>query len=402
MQPGPDDPYRGREATQVKHLVLQRYIERLAYTVGFWCKTLNYVEGFAGPWRSVDEQQSDTSPHIALRELDRAREGLAKVGKTPRIRAFFVEENAAAAAALRSSLSSRENVRVHTGRFLKAIPKINEFVDDPSQPGPRFTLYFVDPTGWTGYDPDVMAALLRHDNTEVLINFMTEYIVRFVDSGDEAIRRSFIPLLGSEAEWIRWQGLKGDSRQQSIVDAFCHRLKQIGNFRFVVWTIVLHPKRNRTFFHLIYGTRHIAGLRAFREVERATFGDQSRIRQTARRSDREQRTGQRELFDAGEINEVTYEDSLVERYQTTSRTAVRDQLMTVNSLDFDALEEFALQRPMTSLKDLQRWLSEWQKDGLVRIEGLQPRERVPKTASHHRVIWIGPETSRTEPSPGRA
>src|SRR5437868_14659468 len=92
------DPYVGREATEIKHLVLRGYLQKLAYKVGMWCKTLNYVEGFAGPWNAHTADLSDTSPHIAIAELRAAQEGLRKIGRRPpRLRCGSVEAGARAA-----------------------------------------------------------------------------------------------------------------------------------------------------------------------------------------------------------------------------------------------------------------------------------------------------------------
>ena len=68
--------YEGREQTYIKHLVLRRYLQKLAYKVGSWAGTLNYVDCFAGPWQHSDDELKDTSPFIAIDELRAARDGL--------------------------------------------------------------------------------------------------------------------------------------------------------------------------------------------------------------------------------------------------------------------------------------------------------------------------------------
>jgi three-Cys-motif partner protein len=270
MPADPADLYKGREASWVKHLILRRYLEKLAYKMGMWCQTINYVEGFAGPWQPADVELSDTSPHIARKELNKASVGLQRVGRSPHMRALFVEKDTGAAEALRASLEESADATFIRGQFLQVIPEILEFIDAPDVRDPRFTFFFVDPTGWTGFDPEEIASLLQAGRTEVLINFMTKDIIRFIDSSDEKTRQSFVRLFGSDAAWKAWQNRSGGDREDAIVQAFCQRLKEVGKFRHVVSAVVLHPTKDRTHFHLIYGTREDEGLRTFRQAERGS------------------------------------------------------------------------------------------------------------------------------------
>lgn len=77
------DHYRDREQAIVKHFVLRQYLEALAFKLGWQGSTINYVDGFSGPWLSGDEELSDTSPHIALSKLTATREALAADGRFP-------------------------------------------------------------------------------------------------------------------------------------------------------------------------------------------------------------------------------------------------------------------------------------------------------------------------------
>lgn len=84
--------YRDRERTYLKHFFLEKYLERVAYVIGNRYPGFVYVDGFSGPWRSEDEKFEDTSFMIAIEQLRRVRDGLAKVGKQPRIRCLFIEK----------------------------------------------------------------------------------------------------------------------------------------------------------------------------------------------------------------------------------------------------------------------------------------------------------------------
>jgi three-Cys-motif partner protein len=92
----PVEYYKDREQTYLKHFFLERYLETVAYHIGFSQREFVYVDCFSGPWRAADEDLGDTSIRIALDRLNYVRNGLAKSGKHPTIRAIFVEKSPAA------------------------------------------------------------------------------------------------------------------------------------------------------------------------------------------------------------------------------------------------------------------------------------------------------------------
>jgi three-Cys-motif partner protein len=383
----PVDPYEGREASAVKHAVLKGYVQRLAYKVGSSWPTLNYVEGFAGPWKATTEDLSDTSPHIAIAELRAAREGLRKIGRNPRIRCLFVEKGKRASATLARSMERYDDVetRVLQGAFLEKIPQIVEFVTAAPRP---FTFIFVDPKGWTGFDPSVLAPLLRTGDTETVITFMTKDIIRFINHSDERIRRSFDPLFESQDEREAWIKLRGQAREDAIVDAFRRWMTKLGGYKHVVTAVVLHPTKNRTHFHLVYCTRDLEGLRTFREVESAILGFHKSVRETASRRQQTEKTGQPSMFEVGDVESVSYVDELRSRYHELARRSVLDLIEERGTVPFELLEETALLHPMTSSRELKLWLDEWKARGMVEYLGLGPRERTLKPASGHRVAWV--------------
>jgi three-Cys-motif partner protein len=387
--------YTGREATKIKHMVLSRYLERLTFTVGTFCATLNYIEGFAGPWQSRADSLSDTSPHVAIAELRKAREGIKKY---PKLRCLFVEKGKEAADTLRGSLQQYDDVEtvVLQGEFENKVNDILAFARDKSAPAPRFTFLFVEPTGWTGFNPAVIAPLLRLEKSEVLVNFMTKDIIRHIDDSREHIRRSFDPLFGSLQARGDWEGLAGRQREEAIVGAFCRRLKEVGGFRHVVTAIVLHPWKKRIHFHLVYGTRSDAGLREFRKAERSTLRLQGRLREQAQLRTRVERTRQEELFGAGEVESRSDLEELREQYHERARGELDALLQQRGRMSFDDLEMVALQHPMTATADLKIWLQEWHSDHRIRFEGLSPRGRVPKHGEGHFIVWIEGDSGHRE------
>src|SRR5438132_12145521 len=88
-----DATYHGREQTLVKHVILEKYLLRFALVVGTWADTINYVDGFSGPWNLRSENFADSSFAIALRVLRMAREALRARGRSFNLRCFFIEAN---------------------------------------------------------------------------------------------------------------------------------------------------------------------------------------------------------------------------------------------------------------------------------------------------------------------
>ncbi len=73
-----DDLYDGREQTLVKHRVLERYLQRFAYIIGSWSKSITYVDCYSGPWEERSSELADTSFDIAIKQLKAARSQLGK------------------------------------------------------------------------------------------------------------------------------------------------------------------------------------------------------------------------------------------------------------------------------------------------------------------------------------
>jgi len=69
----PVEYYKDREQTYLKHLFLERYLETVAYHIGYSHREFVYVDCFSGPWRTADEELGDTSIRIALDRLNTVR-----------------------------------------------------------------------------------------------------------------------------------------------------------------------------------------------------------------------------------------------------------------------------------------------------------------------------------------
>jgi three-Cys-motif partner protein len=384
---GPKDaPYEGREQTFVKHEVLRQYLRALALKIGNFRPhtTLNYIDGFSGPWDAVTDDHDDSSPAIAIRELVRARDALPP-SKQMSVRAMFVESDRGAFDRLVSLCTSAPigAYPLH-GEFEEHIPDAMRFAAHGKRP---FAFVFIDPTGWSGFALHRITPLLRVRPSEVLINFMLKDIARFIDDEKSAATASFEELFGQDAASYRarWLDLRGLDREDAIVSAYCDRVRDAGGFDHCVSTVIVNPTVDRTHYHLIFATRSIHGLTTFREIERQITPVQRVARADAKRRKRQERTLQLDLLAATELD-TAYLESLRARYRGRARCDVEQSLPRAGSeVDYERLISLALRWPMTSEADVKGWLGHFVRAGRIELRGLGPRERAPKVGRGHRV-----------------
>ncbi len=113
MNPTDDELYFRREQSQIKHVVLEKYLERFAIIVGQWAEGIIYVDGFSGPWNSVSGDFRDSSFAIALGQLRSARDTVrASFGKDLRIKCIFLERDPTAFAQLEAYAGEQKDVEI--------------------------------------------------------------------------------------------------------------------------------------------------------------------------------------------------------------------------------------------------------------------------------------------------
>lgn len=287
------DYYKGREQSYLKHLVLENYLERLSWIIGSTFGNLCYVDGFSGPWKSGAEDYGDTSIKISLDVLARTRKGLNELGKSVDFKCIFIEKQDEQFNELKSILdeypSSGISVHPLNGKFEELIEQVL------FEARGLFTLFFTDPTGWTGYGLKRMAPIVCRPNSEILINFMFDYINRFLKPTIDGFVAASFDELFDDASW-RGKISEGSGREEAILNFYKECLKRTGGYQHVVNTRVLKPAADRTYFHLIYATHHHKGLRTFKEVDAKMQPVQQRIRKNAIYERVRSKTGQESLF----------------------------------------------------------------------------------------------------------
>lgn len=358
--------YRGREQTYLKHFFLEKYLERVAFNIGWANPEFVYIDGFSGPWRSEDEAFEDTSFMIAIRQLRKVRDALAEKGRTPKIRCIFVESDAKAFSELERAIESVTDIDVRAlhGDFEQVLPEII------SEVGDSFALTFIDPTGWTGFALEGIAPLLTKRG-EVLVNFMFDFVNRFRGDKRESITRTFDELFGGPGweEAVRMG-------EEAMLSHYETRLKERCQFTWATHTRIKKPLSDRAYFHLIYATRHTKGLVEFRGVEKRLLSQQEQVRADAKQSARVMRSGQNELFRDADASALSLEEELVRH-----RSRARDLLMTLleekSPRRFEDLLPPMLETPLIDKPTARGIMVALRKEGHLAIEGMKPRQRLP-------------------------
>ena len=352
------DPYSGREQTQAKHYILERYLQALAYKVLSF-NDLTYVDGFSGPWQTATEDFSDSSFMIAIRTLLDVQEQIrarASPDRTnPKIRCYFSESNFDTFKNLQRAVSPHHRpadgfeVETYYGRFEDAVDDIDAYI------GRSFPLIFIDPTGWTGYPFERIKKLfVSRQRCEVLINFMSDFVYRFSHRDNEKIVQSLNEILGGPG----WESRLDTTlpRGLALEKLFREALKASGGFLSVVSAKIERATTDRTHFSIMYATKQLPGLKVFRETEYKALHFHGENKAIAKERRREEQTGISDMFAAGHatVKEESIAELVAQQEEEASATLLA-YLRIHGEVRFDLvltklLEEYMLRE--TNIKDM--------------------------------------------------
>lgn len=343
-----------------------------------WANGLIYVDAFSGPWNSVDPNLNDSSFAIAVNQLRIARSTVAeRFHRKLSLKCIFLESDKTAFQQL-NEFSLHQNdvdITVLNDDFEQTIPKLVSLVTTirHRSGGTWFPFIFIDPQGWTGFSMELITPLIQLEPCELLVNFMTSHIARFVQDDRRGIKSSFRKLFGDDSYERRIEYLSGKEREDEIVFAYADRIKEVGRYPFVSVTIVLNPTKDRSHFHLIYATRDLKGVEVFKEAERKALKLSEVVRSDAKRRSREESTGQLELFSGDELPDIGYLEELRDHYQRKAANAMLELTQGRSEIVYDEIYAKGLRFPTIQEPFVRQWIRD--NGGLV---DLPPQKREPK------------------------
>lgn len=368
--------YVGREQAGVKHYFLEAYLESLIYKTASAYDEVAYVDGFSGPWQSTGEDFEDTSFGIALAALRKAKASWKAVrGRDVKMSAFLVEKSATAFANLEKIKAKFPDIEIRTyNRDFMAVA--DTLVRDI--PAKAFAFVLIDPTGWR-IDMQRLEGLLRRPHSEVVFNFMFDFINRAVSMSSPALQQSLRELMpfGDWREKLSVD-LEPDERRAVLVEGFRDTLTAIGQYDYVAEIPVLRPLRDRTLYSLFYGTRHRKGIEVFRTCHLKTERHQAQVRTAAKRTHQEQATHQPSLFSA----EVSFGPQEIEAYlEDQKRQAERTLLnLTPNApaqMTYVGLWPRVLAAHAVTHADVNKIAAKLRRSGDLIFHDWQPGKLVP-------------------------
>lgn len=329
--------YRGREHAYIKHTLLETYLYKLFMIVGQYQQTITYVDCLAGPWQDASEDLSDTSIGRSLVTMKKCFASLLVMNPNVRFRALFVEKDVKKYRRLKEYLETLETP-VETQSFHGEFDKLRHNILDWC--GSSFTFFFIDPLGWKNIvDVPTLEPFLRRPNSEFLINFMFEFILRAhqISLHEEDMINIFGQVPPTE-------GMTPEQKESCLVTLYQKNLKRVqpsqGRKPRSVSVPIQRPDKDRTIYHLVYLTRHPLGIVKFMEASETLDFVQKAVRIQAKHDKKIETTGQRELFGALEnikVEQGTVPISVVKEYWLRQLTT-KPQLFGIDKLA-DMLEE---------------------------------------------------------------
>ena len=377
--------YQGREQAYVKHVFLERYLERLVHKTASKYDHIVYVDGFAGPWQSANEDFQDTSFGIALNALRQAKATWRAGGRDVKMSAYLVEQDPAAYARLAGIAGRYPDIEVKTysSDFLKALPVI--LLDIPFD---AFAFFFIDPKGWRFRLHD-LANMLQRSRSEVIFNFMFDFINRAASMKETAIEQGVDELI-PYGNWRKklleaeQQGATSEDRKSILVEAFGQSLAKIGSYEFVAETTVLRPLSNRALYCLCYATRHPKGIEVFRDCQLKALQEQAKTRAATKIKHAETVSGQREIFESlHEMGPNELEQNLAAAKLAAANTLLDLCPVSPETAKYVEVWPRVLAKHVVRLPDVNQMASLLRKEGKVHFPDWEDGKRVPQ--AHYRM-----------------
>jgi len=364
-----DSNYDEREQSEIKHHALRLYLQAAALIIGSK-RSLKYVDCCAGPWNACAPDCSDTSFGIAVEVLRLASVELRARGISRLFQCLLIEKKPEAFAKLKAfaELHNQPSLTIAARNwdFAERLADIATFCSTSG----AFPFIFIDPTGWKLAGISNIRPLLHLNPGEVLINLMSSFISRFIKDN----KTDFSDLLGADFPSLRT--LHGSEREQAIVDKYCDLIKREGNFAYVCSLPIMNPDMDSFNFHLIYATRSKKGVKVFKDVEKRTEKKTHDIRAGLQQRDRQARSGNFELFDAG----VQYRENAYQRLARTNKARARDAVKKLIEatikVSYDDCWVEAMQFSCVYETDIRAWIDVWAGEGSIAIQGKAPKSRV--------------------------
>lgn len=273
----PSDLWKAEPHTLAKIEIVRRYLYLWFYILGRKNRRLAYIDGFAGPGRYTNSNES--SPTAALRAAKAATERLSTAPVRPQeCSFFFIEKDHTFASSLTNVITEsawpREfHCAVQVGTFDQRLPAIlNDLKRQPGGIPPTFA--FIDPFGATGVPFSLVAEILKYRSCEVLINLDSDGIGRLVAAQFIEKNREHLDQIFGDMIWRE----KLDPHAPmpalcvQVLALYKARLRSLQKIEYC-FSFAMKSTKEALNYHLVFASQHPLGLRKMKEAMKAV--DQS-------------------------------------------------------------------------------------------------------------------------------
>jgi len=326
-------PYE--EQTKMKHKVLVEYFKVWATKLGKY-SVINFFDCHGGCGAYLDAGSPFWGSSILV--ANAAQELYKSQGRDIRkVRIFVAEVEHGNCENLTKVIEYCSPVckpRIVEMTFEDAVTKENHkklYTETPS-------LFFIDPFGFS-LDYSILRQIRCNQRNELLINFMFDYINRFLGLPELAV--NFDTLFGCQ-DWRDAITLEGAEREQRIVEIFRRQLKLLGKYVFP-YKVSFYDK-DRTYYYLFHVTDHYDGCSIMKSC--FTSLNNGKVEYLGNRSDRIT------LFDLDEFKLEDAKEFLLRRFSG-------------KKLTFTGVNEQIIEDTMYPEKDIRKALKSLKTEGKI-------------------------------------
>ncbi len=234
------------EQTKMKHLVFADYFDKWVQILGK-SHYLNYFDCFGGGGAYHEGDKIYPGSPILAAQI--AEKNKLKLDRDVDI--VIIEKD-------KDNIENIKKIFLYFGLNVKAQfinddfdNAINQILDEIDTSRPSF--FFIDPFGFK-IKLATLQRIMALPKAEILLNFMFFAISEFLDAPQ--IEKTLNDLFGCE-DWKNIRPLKGQAREESIVDLYRLQLKKFS--RFVCYYRLSFPSKARTYYCIFHLTNHILG-----------------------------------------------------------------------------------------------------------------------------------------------
>ena len=124
------------------------------------------------------------------------------------------------------------------------------------------TFAFLDPFGVAGLPMRLIARILQYHKCEVMVTFMSKYMLRFHDPVRE---NALNELFGTEEWQVVRQMDDPDEKRKFLLNLYIKQLKILGGVKHVK-TFEMIGQDNQAIYYLVYGTKHWKGMEVIKNA----------------------------------------------------------------------------------------------------------------------------------------